>query len=220
MTNEDGNNDLPSDQLASELPTNKVANLIEKYGLGPAYGDKLVELWTADDESRESLRSLANRFNERLLEVQMADNGMSTLDGEISNTYRLLTSDEVSSGNRTEARRRLEQAGIDVEQLERDFVSYQAIRSYLKEYRGAEYEADTDDAHVETTIETIQRLKTRTTLVTENSLQHLLNGNQITLGKFRLFVEINVLCEDCHSQYDIIELFQEGGCNCSTDDSS
>lgn len=194
----------------------KVAHLLEDYGLGSAYGDRLESLWTADGSERESLRALADRFNERLLEATITDAGMSTVNGEVANIYRLLTDDDVSSGNRIEARRRLEQNDVDVDQLERDFVTYQAIRSYLKEYRGAQYEGQSQTDRTESVINTIQRLKSRTRSVAQQSLDQLRGDGRITLGEFRLFIDISVHCEECNSQYEFVELVKRGGCNCQS----
>lgn len=195
-------------------PANKVARLIDAYDLGSAFGDRLEALWTAEGDERESLRTLADRFNRRLLEVAMTAAGVSTLDGEASNVYRLLTDDDVSSGVRIEARNRLEREGIDVDRLERDFVTYQAIRSYLRDYRGARYENDNERSRTETVVETIQRLRSRTRSVVEKSLAQLRDTGRISLGEFRLFVEIDVLCEDCDTQYGLVELIERGGCAC------
>lgn len=209
---------VPSDEGTStgEIDS-KVARLIEQYQLGEDYGEQLETLWTAEPPERESLRSLANRFNRRLLESAMTDAEISSVDGEVDNMYRLLTSDDVSSGNRTEASRRLEQQGVDVAQLEHDFITYQAVRSYLKEYRGAEYEQDTDETRIGSVVETIQQLQSRTKSVAERSLDQLKKTNYLTLGEFRIFVEINVLCENCDSQYSVVELLREGGCDCDGD---
>lgn len=192
----------------------KVARLIDDYDLGKTYGDRLEELWTAEGGERESLRALAERFNKRLLEAAITDAGMSTVDGEIANIYRLLTDDDVSSGNRIEARRRLEQNDVDVDQLEQDFVTYQAIRSYLKEYRGAKYEDENKIDRTESVIDTIQRLKSRIRSVAEQSLEQLRSAERISLGEFRLFIDISVHCEGCNSQYEFVELVKQGGCNC------
>lgn len=192
----------------------KVARLIEAYGLGEAFGARLEALWTAEDERRESLRSLADRFNRRLLDAAMAEAGRSPVDGEVENMYRLLTGEDVSSGNRTEARSRLERAGVDIDRLERDFVSYQAIRSYLTEYRDAAYEREDDPATVSDAIETIQRLESRLRAVTEKRLGRLAESDRLTIGDFRLFIDVSVLCEDCDTQYGIVELLQRGGCDC------
>ena len=205
-----------SEDEAGNTVDSKVARLLDEYGLGEAYGDRLESLWTAEGSERESLRSLADRLNERMLEAAITDAGMSTVDGEVANIYRLLTDDEVSSGNQIEARRRLEQNDVDVDQLERDFVTYQAIRSYLKEYRGAEYEDQSQTDRTESVIDTIQRLKSRTRSVAEQSLDQLRGADKITLGEFRLFIDISVHCEDCNSQYGFVELVQQGGCDCQS----
>jgi hypothetical protein len=205
------------DERDDEVVDSKVARLIGEYGLGERFGERLEDRWTAEGDERESLRSLAARFNEQLLESAMADAGMSAVEGEMENLYRLLTGDDVSSGNRTEAHRRLERNGIDVEQLERDFVTYQAIRTYLTEYRGATYERGSDGERVESVIETIQRLRSRTQSVAEKSLDQLKQTDRLSLGEYRIFIDINVLCEDCDTQYGLVELLRDGECACDSE---
>lgn len=61
----------------------------------------------------------------------MASVDLEPLDGEVRNTYRLLTDEDVSSGMRTAKRNELERAGVDVESVERDSVTHQAIYTYL-----------------------------------------------------------------------------------------
>lgn len=118
----------------------KIARLIDRHGPGDEYGDQLEALWTAEGDDYESLRILADRFNRWLLEVTLADAGIATVDGEVDNMHQLLTDDDVSSGSRTEVRQRLERNGIDIDELEGDFVTYQAIRSYLQRDRGASHD--------------------------------------------------------------------------------
>lgn len=193
--------------------SSKVARLIDAYGLDREVGAELEMLWTADDDRRESLRSLADRFNKRLLRSALTDAGRSVIDGEVSNLYRLLTDDEVSSGTRLEARRRLEQQGVAVERLLDDFVSYQAIRYYLTEYRDAEYDQPTNDP-VGTTRDQVTRLQSRLRSVAESRLDRLRQGDHLTLGEYRLFVDVDVLCEECDTQYSIGDLLGRGGCEC------
>jgi hypothetical protein len=208
-SNTDGEDDSTVDS--------KVARLIDNYGLGATYGDQLETLWTADGSERESLRTLADRFNKRLLEVAITDARMSTVDGEVANIYRLLTDNGVSSGNRIEARRRLEQHGIDVDELTQDFVTYQAIRTFLKEYRGVQYEDESQADRTDSVIDRIQRLKSRTRSVAETSLDQLRGADRITLGEFRLFIDIGVHCEECNSQYEFVELVERSGCDCQSE---
>jgi len=212
---------LPGNDMASDgdgTPSNKVARLIETYEVDDALGDELETLWTADGPERRSLRDLADYFNQQLLEAALSSTDTGTIvDGEVANLYRLLTADDVSSGMRMEARTRLDRAGVDVEQLERDFVTYQAIRSYLKTYRDAEYESTSDEKTVENVLETIQRLRSRLQSVVEGGLTRLQSTDRLTLGEFRLFVDIDVLCEACGAQYGVVELLKRGGCDCDED---
>jgi hypothetical protein len=194
-------------------PGTKVGRLIESYDL-VGLGEELERHWTATGDERLSLRDLERLFNERLLERAMREAGLSSIEGEVGNLYESLTSDEVSSGVRMEARNRLEREGIDVDQLEQDFVSYQAIRTYLKDARGATHDSRTDREQIEKDRQSIQRLRARTNSVTEDKLERLRETDRIELGDFRLFTEMNVLCEECGSQYTVEELLDRGGCDC------
>ena len=189
----------------------KVVRLIEEYDL-EELGAELERLWTAE-EDRQSLRQLATHFNQQLLQRALEDADVRPLGGEVENIYRLLT-DESGGADGTRIRRRLERDGLDVEALENDFVTYQAIRTYLKKHRGAEYTPDeTDPLERETT--NIQQLRGRVDSVTEGKLEQLQSGSHFELGEFRTLVDVRVVCEDCNTQFDVIELLERGGCDCS-----
>ena len=190
----------------------KVARLIDEYDL-QGLGAELEQLWTAE-ENRKSLRELARYFNQQLLGRALEEADVQYLEGEIENTYRLLTDDEVSSAESTRVQRRLERDGVDVDELKSDFVTYQAIRSYLKDHRGAEYTpAETDPLEREAT--NVQKLRGRTVSVTEGKLEQFRDNDELTLGEFRTLVDIRVVCEDCNTQFDVLELLDRGGCNCT-----
>ena len=72
-------------------------------------------------------------------ETVLKEANVQSLDGEIEDTYRLSTDDEVSSAESIRVQRRLERDGVDVDALENDFITYQAIWSYLKDHCGVEY---------------------------------------------------------------------------------
>jgi hypothetical protein len=190
---------------------NKVVRLIEAYEL-QGIGSELEQSWTAE-EDRRSLRDLARYFNRQLLERTLEEADLRYLDGEVENTYRLLIDDEVSSAESTRVRRRLERDDIDVDELKKDFVTYQAIRSYLKDHRGAEYRpAETDPFEREVT--NIQKLRGRMVSVTEGKLEQLRASGELTLGEFRTLADIQVVCEGCNTQFDVLDLLDRGGCNC------
>jgi len=201
-------------ESADGVTTTKVGRLIGEYELGDNRGARLEALWTGEADGRMSLRALAEEFNKELLEKAMTDANMSTVDGEVDNLYRLLTSGDVSSGKYTEARNLLEERGVDVGQLEKDFVTYQAIRSYLQNERGAEYKERDDDERLESSTESVQRLKSKVDSVVENTIAQLREAGIISIGDFRVLVNINVHCEDCGKQFQVIELLRSGSCDC------
>jgi len=194
-------------------PSSKVARLISEYDLD-GLGEELETRWTGDGVERTSLRDLADYFNERLLERALIDAGMAALDSDVSTTYRNLTDDDVSTGVRTDARNRLESNGVDVDGLESDFVSYQAIRSYLTEYRDAEYRRLSDEEKVEKDLQSIQRLMTRTLSVTEERIEKLRQTGRIDADEFEVLLDVQVLCGSCGEQYSISEFLEGRGCDC------
>lgn len=199
-----------------DRPSSKVARLIEEYELD-GLGAEMEARWTGQGEDRMSLRDLAEFFNKRLLERALVNAGMSALESDVETTYENLTGEEISTGVRTDTRNRLERNGIDVDSLESDFVTYQAIRSYLKEWRGAEYEGLSDEEKVEKDLESIQRLLTRTLSVTDQRIEKLRDTDRIDIEEFEVFLDAQVLCQRCGSQYAVADFFEQGGCDCLQD---
>jgi hypothetical protein len=201
-----------SDTGSTPGPRGKVERVIEAYGL-EGLGDELERRWTGAAGERESLRSLADRFNRAVLRRALDEVGASPLDGEVENTYRLLRGDDVSPGMRTEVRRQLERDGVDLDSVESDFVSHQAIHTYLREHRGAELEAE-EESRIEKEARTIRRLQGRISVVTESGITRLANAGDITIGDFDVLTDVQVYCGDCGSQYEAVELIERGGCDC------
>lgn len=198
----------------------KVAKLIHQHNL-TGIGDELERYWTMETDERMSLRDLADYFNRALLAQALQQNGTSVLDGEVANYYRLLSADDVSSGMRVQAENQLERHGVDVEQLVNDFVSRQAIHTYLTEEREATYN-DPDRSSEERSkarIETIGRLKSRLVAVAERTISELGQSNSPSNTDARVTVLVQVQCSNCETQYPITEYLTRGGCECrSTND--
>lgn len=193
--------------------TYKVGRVLSDYGLLGLHSE-LPALWLGESGDATSLRALAERINIALLEQAMEEAGMDPLEGEAENAYRLLTSDDVSVGVQTQQRNRLEREGIDVEQLESDFVTHQAVYTYLTKGLGVSKEESDDTDPVEKHEERIQRLRSRTAAVMENSLEELQNGGDLSLGSFDTTVDLRVYCQDCETQYELSTLLEAGSCNC------
>lgn len=197
----------------AQSPSCKIERTATAYDLS-GEAERLGEYWTRDDD-RYSLRELAVHFNHQLLRAAMERAGLNPLDGEVENTYRLLTGDEVSQGMRTQARNRLEKQGIDVEQLQSDFVSYGTVRRHLKRCLGVEREpTSSDDTSVETSAQRIAALQHRTVAVTENTLSQLASAGDLAVGDIDVFVDITVSCPECGMHATVREFIDNDGCHC------
>lgn len=202
-------------------PRYKVGRVLDRYGI-PDVGDELVRRWRGDGVDRQSLRDLAAYTNERLVAAAMAEAGGDPLDGEAANVHRLLVDDDVSEGVRTQARRRLERRGVDVDRLESDFVSYQAVRTYLKEGRdveapGAGGDPDPAPDPVDSAADQLTRLMDRTTAVARERIDRLLAAGEVEAGDPQVLLDLRVFCEECGRQYDVVEFLDAGGCDCADD---
>ena len=186
----------------------KVARLIDEYDL-EGLGAELERQWTAPGSDRSSLRELASVVNRRVLAARLREAGGRPLDGEVATLYRLLADPDAGAADRTRARRRLEREGIDVEALTDEFVSYQAVRTYLTSHRGVSYEAEPTPAD-----ETIARLQGRLEAVTADKLADGRERGDLALGDHDVTVAVSVACRDCGRQLDVGTLLAEGGCDC------
>jgi len=191
----------------------KVGRVLSEYDLLDMH-ESLPDLWLGESGDATSLRDLAERINVALTHQALEEAGEDPLEGEAENVYRLLTDEEVSAGVRTQQRNRLERAGVEVDQLEADFVTHQAVYTYLTEALGVSKERRSDTDPIEKHEQRIQRLRSRTTAVAEHSLSELRERGSLTLGEFDIVVDLAVYCQDCGTQSELSALLQEGGCDC------
>ncbi|UIP01472.1 hypothetical protein Hbl1158_15150 (plasmid) [Halobaculum sp. CBA1158] len=203
------------ESMTPDPTRSKVGRLIDEYEMTGA-GAELEDRWLGRGRESQSLRTLAEWFNERLLSARLDRAGDPPLEGEAANLYRLLTDENVGAGARVDAESTLERAGIDPEGLRSEFVSHQAIHTYLREYRGASKERTPGDRR-EQVRTTVQRLRGRLVAVAENGLESLAEAGAIALGEFDVIVEVRVFCEDCGTATPVTELLSDGGCECGLD---
>lgn len=196
----------------------KVGRVIERYGL-EGLGAELEADWTGERDERYSLRALADRFNRRVLEAALEEADVRSLEGDVENRYRLLTDDEVSAGMRQQARRELERAGVDVDELESRFVSHQSIYTYLTDHRGVSHSNAEPDpgTRIEREIDKINALASRTQAVTTDSVERLASAGLIDGGDPSVFVDVRVTCEACGSVSSASSFLESGGCSCRSD---
>lgn len=193
-------------------PRYKVERVIDRYDL-EGWGEELERRWLGKSVEAESLRDLADDVNLAILRSALEDAGQVVIDSEVETTYEVLHGDTASSADRSKIRRDLTRAGVDVEELETNFVTHQAVYTYLTKGRGVSKDAQRGDP-IESSDETINRLKSRTSVVTESELNRLVSRDEITLGEFDVLVSINVVCQDCGTQQDVSALLADEGCDC------
>lgn len=183
----------------------KVERTIERYDL-TGVGDTLEQRWTRETD-RFSLRELAAYFNRQVLRSAVETEGVRLLDSEIKSYYELLTDADAKAGDREEVRRRLERRGIELEQLQDDFVSHQTIYTYLRNHRQASLETDQSPADQRRAVEKrINRLRGRTGAVVTESLQGLARNGEFPLEEFDTIVDIRVVDTTTGETYDVDQL--------------
>lgn len=190
----------------------KVERVSDKYDL-PSIDDELEARWTRTTD-RYSLRDLTEYFNVRVLESAMTAAGMTALEGDAENMYRILTDDDVSRANRTQAERHLERNGIDADELTSDFVSYQTINRHLKNVLDVEYSGEDESVDPEAAAQRIFALQNRSKAVTENTIEQLRSGGDVADGDFQVLVDISVTCYRCGQQMSVRRFIDENGCSC------
>lgn len=186
----------------------KVDRKAEEYGLT----ELNEELFIRHQEKGASLRDLEAYVNKRMLDCALEETEIVLLDG-VESVYDVLTGDDVSEGKRAEIRSRLEQAGIDVDKLENDFVTYQTVRKHLQGAldidTGARKTLDTTDADTR-----IRRLQSRSEAVIAETLEQLRRGEKLETGNLDLVMSVRVTCENCGDSYRLRELLDSGRCRC------
>ena len=198
--------------MSNNTPTRgtKTGRVIDKYELS-GMGAKLEAAWTNESGDRTSLRDLADEFNETVLEEALREAGISPLTLEVTGTYEALRGG--SGSEETRARRRLEREGIDVDELVSDFVTHQAIHTYLTKERKATL-PENDENAVEKKIETIDKLNGRVTAVTDTAIESLLDDEELDRVDYEVLVDVRVVCSNCGTAHSVGDLLSQGGCDC------
>lgn len=192
----------------------KVGRVISDYELDDL-GDELVRRWTGANGDRWSLRQLATYFNERVLEAALESHDHRQTQQSVQNTYRSLTGDTEDPSAKTRAERNLQRNGIDTSELKADFVSHQAIHTFLTEYRDVTPPSSDVDP-IETAATAINQLEGRTVAVTQSNLDRLARKGALAECDVEVFVEVTVFCNECGTSRPVNEYLQEGGCDCRT----
>lgn len=190
----------------------KVACLIEEYDIDEME-DELVAKWRGEGGEEMSVRELTKLFNKELLRTALDRGNINHLEGEVENTYRLLTDADVTEGVKVNVRRALKRGDVEIEVVEDDLISHQTLYNHLTDCLGVskpEKEGDPIDKNATEMFS----LQNRTVAVVDSKLEQLSKQEHLALDEFEVYVDINVFCRECDSMQELGQLLRNGGCSC------
>ncbi|WP_277543030.1 rod-determining factor RdfA [Haloarcula laminariae] len=188
----------------------KVGRTAGKYGL-----DGLDERLRERRADGASLRRLETVVNEAVLQAALEGADTDVLR-DAASIYRNLTGEDVSTGVRTETEAWLSRVGVDPAELDRDFVSYQTVRSHFRECLGVdtarERSLSVDDAEG-----TIEWARSRSQGIVGRTIERLDGTDGFHCGSVDVTTVVRVSCADCGGSYPVERFLDRGGCDCETD---
>ncbi|MFC7157143.1 rod-determining factor RdfA [Halomarina halobia] len=172
----------------------KVCRVLDERGM-ERYERRIVEQWRADRPRRKGYRQLATWLNVLMLRREMDRAGLPTLGEEPASKYDRLTADDTAVA--AEVRDRLRDGGVDVDSLERDFVSYGVVRTHLK---GC-LELDRERESTEWEPRAIEITRSHAERKAEEAVRSLVNKGEIAAeGDVTVHVSVELECEECHAR--------------------
>jgi len=206
-------NPAPSgkDVAIEEKACCKAGRTAAKYGFSDFLDGTLAEEWAAMDGP--GLRTIASRFNKRVIEVTLIEQGEPPLEGEEDLIYDQLTADGDNQSDRVE--RRLEKNGIDPNRLKEDFISYKTIDRHFKNCTDLERET-TDPLDRADAIDRVRAMNRRVEKVAENTLSELNERASLGFEDPEVSASVTVACPECDERKSFTAAIKHG-CECSTD---
>ena len=113
----------------------KIDRVVERYGLR-RIPEQLRDLWLGTGDEQRSTRELADWFNRQVLGAAIADLPAVTISGDVDQIYTQLQGED--SADRRLIRDRLMQRGVDIDEVEANFISHQTVYRYLTEELGVQ----------------------------------------------------------------------------------
>ncbi|MGQ3414414.1 rod-determining factor RdfA [Natrinema versiforme] len=191
--------------------TCKIGTLADAYELDSLY-EELVARWTGAHSEEESVRTLADRFNQRLLRAEMRDANIELVEGRVENLYELLTDEDRLEAVRLEAQSTLERNGIDVDRLQNQFVSHQTMYRHFRNCLDVEKERNVLTTEKER--DRIHSIQHRAESVVDDSVARLRDGGKLDIDEFEVLINFRISCEHCGTLHDVTDLLEAGGCDC------
>ncbi len=182
----------------------KVCRVLDERDMG-RYEDRLIDQWQADSPQRKGYRQLTEWLNTMMLRREMDRAGLSTLGNEPESKYeRLRDGDETVAA---EVRTDLRNEGIDVDELDADFVSYGVVRTHLKDCLDLDRDVEPTDWEQDA----IEYTRKHATGKLEDAVRSLINKGKVSAcGEVDVHVTLEVECEGCHSRVPVDRALRRG----------
>nr|WP_254525727.1 rod-determining factor RdfA [Natrinema caseinilyticum] len=173
------------------------------------YEEQLLEQWQADPPQRKGYRQLAEWFNTLMLRREMDRAGLSTLGDEAESKYERLRADETIA---EEVATELANAGVPIDRLRNDFVSYGVIRTHLKECLDSDVELSSGEWEQDA----IEIARDHAGSKISEAVRSLTNKGQLTAsGDIAVSVTAELECENCHARVPADRAIRRGYvCRC------
>ena len=188
----------------------KVCRIIDERGLGE-YESRMVAYWKGERKPRKGYRQLADWLNVTVLRRELDRAGLPTLGNEAESKYERLQTGEVVAD---EIRMALRTAGVPVDRIESDFVSYGVVRTHLTDCLGEEYEADSTDWEGEAIRRATEHAETK---ITEAVRAAVSKGKLEAVGDVSVAVSVDVECQQTHARVPVERAFRRGYVSAHTD---
>lgn len=174
--------------------------------------DELVARWQGDGYERMGYRRLATWLNVSLLRREMDRAGVPTIGGEARSRYERLTDEDPRTA--AEVHDLLRTAGIPVDDLERDFVSYGVVRTHLLEC--LDLEIDQEHSNGDWGADTLAYLREDATEKATDAVRSLVRNDRVAVGAGpTVSISIDLECEQCGAVRPASEALNAGAvCSC------
>lgn len=188
----------------------KVCRVLDRRGL-TYLESELLARWRGEDGERMGYRRLADWLNAELLREAMGAAGMATVGGEARSRYERLTGDDEAVADAVADL--LADAGVDVDALRGDFVSYGVVRTHLLDCLDATRpESGTSDWERAA----VDRARRRAAEDAADALRSLVNGGDVAAGADpEVTVSLRASCPVCGAVRPVDAVLDDGRlCDC------
>lgn len=197
-------------------PCCKIGRGIKRYDR-PDLDNRLVEEYTINGGSLRSLEQTVNQaFIRGMLDTVDADTVQKLNSTATSNPSDLV---DVLSGDNKQQQARvetiLEQAGVAVDQLKDDFVSYRTVKKHLNKCMDIDTSRKGPDPITTADAEdTIEWAETRCECIVNRTIKRLSNTNDTISTNVSANTTTRITCKDCGTT-EPVSVFIRNGCNCA-----